>query len=43
MEYSLNRGEIVGSILMDLSEAYDCQKDVILLAKLQAYGLSKKV
>ena len=31
----LNRGEFVGSILMDLSKAYDRLKDHILLAKLQ--------
>ena len=28
----------VGSILMDLSKAYDCLKDDLLLPKLRAYG-----
>ena len=40
---SLNRGRFVGSILMDLSKAYDCLKDSLLLAKLQAYGFSKYI
>ena len=40
---SLSRGGFVGSILMDLSKAYDCLKDYILLAKLQAYSYSKKL
>ena len=40
---SLNRGAFVGSILMNLSKAYDYLKDGILLAKLQAYGFSKNV
>ena len=31
------------SILMDLSKAQDCLKDDLLLPKLQAYGLVKKV
>ena len=33
---SLNRGGFVGPILMDLSKAYDCLKNDLLLAKLQA-------
>ena len=41
-QISLNRGEF-GSVLMDLSKAYDCLKDGLLLAKLQVYGFSKKV
>ena len=40
---SLNRGEFVGSFLMDFSKAYDCLKHDLLLAKLQAYSFSKKV
>ena len=40
---SLNRGEFVGSFLMDFSKAYDCLKHDLLLAKLQAYKLSEKV
>ena len=33
---SLNRGGFVGFIVMDLSKAYNCLKDDLLLAKLQA-------
>ena len=40
---SFNTGRFVGSILMNLSKASDCLKDDLLLAKLQAYGFSKKV
>ena len=40
---SLNRGGFLGSILMDLSKAYDCLKDNLLSAKRQAYGFSKNV
>ena len=39
----LSRGGFVGSIIMDLSKAYDCLKNDLLLAKLQAYGFSKNV
>ena len=40
---SLNRGGFVGSILTDLSKAYDCLKDDLLLAKLPANGFTKNV
>ena len=40
---SLRRGGFVGSILMDLSKTYDCLKNILFLAKLQAYGFSKNV
>ena len=39
----LNRGGLLGSFVMDLSTAYDCLKDDLLLAKLQAYVFSKKI
>ena len=32
----------VGTVLMDLSKAYDCIPHELLLAKLEAYGLNKK-
>ena len=40
--YSFYRDRFVGSILMDLSKAYDCLPHDLLLAKLQAYGFSKE-
>ena len=40
---SLRRGGFVGSILMDLPKTYDCLKNILFLAKLQAYGFSKNV
>ena len=36
---SLDNGDIVGTILMDLSKAYDCLPHDLLLAKLAAYGV----
>ena len=36
---SLRRGRFVGPILMDLSKAYDCLKDDLLLA----YGFNKNI
>ena len=42
MANSLNRGGFVGSILMDLLKVYDCLKDNLFLAILQAYGFCKE-
>ena len=39
---SLDNGENVGAILMDLSKAFDCIKHDLLLAKLDAYGFSRE-
>ena len=39
---AFDRGGFVGSILMDLSKAYVCLPNNLLLAKRQAYGLSKE-
>ena len=40
-QVSLDNGEIVGTLLMDLSKAYDCIPYELLLAKLEAYGFSE--
>ena len=37
---ALDRGELVGTILMDLSKAFDCLPHRLLLSKLHAYGVS---
>ena len=39
---SLDNGENIGAILMDLSKAFDCIKHDLLLAKLHAYGFSRE-
>ena len=40
--YALDKKQIVGAILMDLSKAFDCLPHKLLLEKLKAYGLSDK-
>ena len=37
----LDNSGLVGTILMDLSKAYDCLPDDIQIPKLEAYGLDK--
>ena len=39
---SLDDGKIVGTVLMDLSKAYDCLPHDLLIAKLAAYGVDHR-
>ena len=39
---SLDKKEVAGALLMDLSKAFDCMGHERLIAKLNAYGFSKK-
>ncbi len=39
-KYALNNHNVVGTILMDLTKAFDCIPHGLLVAKMNAYGLS---
>ena len=39
---NLDRSNVYGAILTDLSKAFDCLRYRLLVSKLQAYGLSRK-
>ena len=42
-QQSLDKKEIIGTVLIDLSKAYDCIQHNLLLAKLKAYGFSSSI
>ena len=39
----LDNGGVVGTILMDLSNAYDCIPQELLIAKLKCYGIDNRI
>ena len=40
-QHALDNSGLLGTILMDLSKAYDCLPHDLIIAKFEAYGLSK--
>ena len=41
LQREFDNSGLVGTILMDLSKAYDCLPHDLIIAKFEAYGLSK--
>ena len=40
-QHELDNGGYIGTILMDLSKAYDCLPHDLIILKLEAYGLDR--